>query len=583
VLNYVSYTILRRYWESQSLQQISRISRQIANATDSYIDGLKSLLINILIDDNFIKLYIGDYASDFERYRVNQDIQKTLLTSLMSRSDVSVHLLPTENKSDWSMSVLRSGEIITSQVSLFADESWYQAMTDSRLQMQMISRFTNPTRRSGPDEFAVGLRLFHGSKNLGYVVASSTLAFFDGILTDTIRNPHDFVVVVNQDGSVIYSSKPEITQSQAWSAVAGQINQPTQMLKIIDKTYHVAVDRSTKSGLGVLAFTSVADTSQELDQIRGFFFLTALIVIIVSIVVAYRIARKITRPIQQLMAEVGQVERSDLSRQINLSDQTEIGELASSINKMIDRINDLFQKYLQEQQLKKQAEINALQQQINPHFLYNILDTVNSIAELNECTEICTISQRLGDMFRYSINSDRSELVRFGDEITHVENYIQIQKIRFAHAFDIRYDIEPTVLTCRTIRFCLQPIVENCLSHAFDAISCGGIITVRGRIRHSMIEIKVADNGQGMSRKELGRVSANLAHFPDQPENRLHGDGNIGLSNVHGRIVFRFGRQYGLRVRSRSGTGTIVTIRVPELNESSEHTGEIRESEAGQG
>jgi two-component system sensor histidine kinase YesM len=219
---------------------------------------------------------------------------------------------------------------------------------------------------------------------------------------------------------------------------------------------------------------------------------------------------------------------------------------------------------------QKQADITYLQNQINPHFLYNTLECIRGQALKEGMTDLADTVQALGLFFRYNI-SVKGSVVSFNDELNNLQNYIKIQQYRFRNRFSLIVDFNESdkekIKKCRMPKLCLQPIVENSILHAFNEMISGGRITLKAYLSDDNLNIIVADNGSGMSTEKLNSLNKQIHSDPREEENSNFG---IGLRNVHRRIQLLFGNEYGLSVKSFPGIGTFVEILLPARTELTE-------------
>lgn len=232
---------------------------------------------------------------------------------------------------------------------------------------------------------------------------------------------------------------------------------------------------------------------------------------------------------------------------------------ANIINKKIINMNDqikaLTEKLVIEKTLTEKAELNFLITQINPHFLYNTLEAINGIAQTKNCVEISQITYSLGEIFRYSLESET--MVNLKDEINLVENYLNTQLIRFSSRFTYSLDIEERFLFQYIPKMILQPIVENTIIHGFKDVESSGLIDINVK-SHSNNDFKISikDNGQGIDKIRLNKINNDLNREKDSSR-------RIGLNNIHKRLKLLFGENYGLNIDSTKNLGTCVSIRIP--------------------
>lgn len=215
---------------------------------------------------------------------------------------------------------------------------------------------------------------------------------------------------------------------------------------------------------------------------------------------------------------------------------------------------------------QKQADITYLQNQINPHFLYNTLECIRGQALSEGMYDLADTVKALGLFFRYNI-SVKGAVVSFEEELKNLENYVSIQQYRFKNKFSLNIDLDKAekeqILSCMLPKLCLQPLVENAILHAFNGIISGGRITLKAIRADDNLSIIVADNGSGMSPEQLAKLERSI-HAEHAEAGQEHG---IGLRNVHRRIQLLFGKEYGISVKSFAGIGTFVEVFLPMRTE----------------
>ncbi len=286
-----------------------------------------------------------------------------------------------------------------------------------------------------------------------------------------------------------------------------------------------------------------------------FFLLTWLL----NVVFSQRMNQLISK---MQKAQSGQVHQFD-----TIKGTDEIATLDSQFNMMMKQLNKLIDENFVQRLLVKDTQLIALQAQINPHFLFNTLQTIDSIAITNNVMEISKICQKLGSMFRYNININLHESAILKDEIENVSNYIYIMKLRFGNQFDIFYDIPDDLLNHRILRFILQPIVENSINHGFKHKGKMGVVEVSAEIRDGKMMLIVADDGDGIDAATLSSIRDRLLMDEIHIQTKSRSSDNIGLLNVHLRIQLTYGKEYGLQIYSELDTGTEVVMWLPLFDE----------------
>ena len=283
------------------------------------------------------------------------------------------------------------------------------------------------------------------------------------------------------------------------------------------------------------------------------------IVIIASVIaLSDYVSRTITSPIKYLSNVTRRVSEGDLTVRANLNEGAEVGVLSESLDVMIGRINELIEQVKVEQINLRNKELELLQSQINPHFLYNTLDTIVWLAEAGKSDMVVHMVGSLSDFFRTTLN-DGKDIVPIRDELKHVNSYLEIQKVRYQDILEYDINVDETVNEYIIPKITLQPLVENALYHGIKNKRGEGKISVVGSIAADgdSFYIKVMDNGIGIKPERLKLINDKIDNVV-QDENEVY-----GLYNVNERIRLTFGREYGITVESEYGVGTAVTVKLP--------------------
>jgi two-component system sensor histidine kinase YesM len=290
-----------------------------------------------------------------------------------------------------------------------------------------------------------------------------------------------------------------------------------------------------------------------------------------SIVAAWIISASIYIPIKKLHDVTSTITRNDLQVLVTRDNVDEITKLGLSFNIMIGRIRELLAAKIREQEHLKKVELKALQAQINPHFLYNTLDTIIWMAEANKTGEVIEIVRALSSFFRIALSKGH-DWITIHQEIEHVRSYLTIQKMRYRDILDYKVEVDDDILDGTILKLTLQPLVENALYHGIKNKRNGGTITVRARrADQNIVLLEVQDDGVGFTQYKLARIQEEINN--DSNEATLKESG-FGLENVNKRIKLFYGKQYGLCISSQYLEGTLVRVTIPLKDNSDLHQGE---------
>jgi two-component system, sensor histidine kinase YesM len=278
---------------------------------------------------------------------------------------------------------------------------------------------------------------------------------------------------------------------------------------------------------------------------------------------AWGLSRSIYTPIKKLHDVTTTITKNDLQALMTSDNVDEITELGMSFNIMIGKIRELLDSKIKEQENLKKAELRALQAQINPHFLYNTLDTIIWMSEAKKNDQVIEIVSALSSFFRISLSKGK-DWITIGEEIERTKSYLTIQKMRYRDIMDYEIQVDEAVSDYTILKLILQPLVENALYHGIKNKRQGGTIIVRAKPKNeNQIQLEVEDNGIGFTPEKLAQLQVELED--DSGDIKL--ESGFGIGNVNKRIRLYYGKQYGLSVKSEYYTGTCVTLVIPAIKD----------------
>lgn len=283
---------------------------------------------------------------------------------------------------------------------------------------------------------------------------------------------------------------------------------------------------------------------------------------IISVIGGLIISRNTEKKLSRLISKFEKVEKGDFSIDVQIDDDDEYGMLEEHFNNMVNELDILIKDNYLSSLESKEAHLSALQYQINPHFLYNTLEVINSIAATYKVKEIREITQNLGSMFRYNISGSGNDITTLDKEIKHIEKYIYLHKMHLPCKIEAFYNIDREAYSAKILKFTLQPIIENIMKHGFKDKYSDGCIEISAEVNKNLI-ITIQDDGVGMSKERLAELLRKLNLNEDDKNNESRG---IGLRNIQERIKLNFGEEYGINIMSTEAVGTIIKIEIPYIS-----------------
>ena len=334
---------------------------------------------------------------------------------------------------------------------------------------------------------------------------------------------------------------------------------------------------STVSYTGWKVVGVIPKNVQTASLIRFRYYIMTIITLLIMMILFVNkvITRKISSPILKLDDSVKAYEAGEKPN-IYIGGSSEIRHLGHSVQKSYEQIESLMKEIVEQQNERRKSELDALQSQVNPHFLYNTLESITWMIEGNKNEDAVFMISELAKLFRISLSKGKT-IISIEDEMQHCRSYLNIQKYRYKDRFEIQYDIDSEIYNYCTVKLIIQPILENAIYYGVgDMDEDDAKIIISGRIKGKDIYISVEDNGMGMREEDVRNILTDNQKVPK------HGSG-VGLINVHSRIQLMFGTAYGLTVESEADIGTKVTIHLPAIPFTKENCDELEKSKIWKG
>ena len=403
---------------------------------------------------------------------------------------------------------------------------------------------------------------FDNRRNLGTMFIAVKLSFMHDILAEIENKFGANVWLMNESGRMIYHNN---------ESMIGQIEEEIERYPIYNGSFQadsaeqsniISVHEMSEFNWLLAHSIPVKALTERTDLVKNVTIFIFLIFVAISSILSIVVALNVSRPIKRLSTLMRNVERGNFNVDLQIKTRDEIGLLARSFNSMVSRIRDLIEKNYFIEIKQREAELYALQAQINPHFMYNTLESIGAAVEEGESETVVEMVTLLGRMLRFSLNNE-SKLVRIFEEVQHVRDYLTIQTFRFEER--VRFTIQSTIVMEQWYcpKFILQPIVENAIKYGLEYRKGVHIyINVSKEFGAGSgtddIVFRIRDDGPGIESERLNQLRALL-----KGGQMVQGVKGVGLKNVHSRIGILFGEDYGLQLDSTEGKGTEIIIRIP--------------------
>ena len=560
LFSYIAYNHYLNLSNSQITETSSKIMEQAVQETDSVFGSMQHILELVQYtspNEETILQELGKFAdpnsehSDQDIYEANKKMKYIFQNFVFSTENINGIFIFTPSK-------VVLGQGYGNGVDVRSDydpagEDWYEKTLEleGKIYVDGVKERDYLLNDTPSISFSMCVYDVYSRDFLGVLYINCSQEIFSLDTVNVLPEATEFVI--KRENEILYKSNPFDWENSSET----------------NKESHKIEYNQEIAGEGV-TLTAVFDKAGLAADFRvtlSLMLFALVVFLILFIVLAYFLARYLTEPITALshiMAHPREKNRAVESPYMNRTD--EIGTLYNQYQTMLEENNRYIKSEYENKMILMDTQMKALESQINAHFLYNTLEAINSLAEIEEAEDISVMALALGDMFRYSIKT-KGALVTLEKELAHVKNFVAIQQIRFDNGFRFEMDVPEELYSCRILKLILQPLVENALYHGLLHCNAGSSIYLSARKENKIIYFTVKDDGVGMASETLEQLQKLLEEKPKFGELSQHANESIGLKNINARIRLYYGEDYGLSVKSEQRCGTTVQIKIPDLAE----------------
>lgn len=393
---------------------------------------------------------------------------------------------------------------------------------------------------------------------LGILSFEVSESLFYNSYKSAVDNSVEHFYLLDENGIVLSSDDRDVLQapvpSKIWDTIQDISGHNTQ-LSISQGDKLILSDTSEISDYHTVYVMNYHKIYKEAISLSVFLTIIGICVLIITVLLTTVLAQSLTRPLTLLTAYADKIGHGDFSAKIQIPSKDEIGFLAERFQKMNYRLKELTTRIYSEQAQKREYELNLLQAQINPHFLYNCLDNVSSLITDQKNSIAVSMLYHLGKYYR-SILSKGRNIITIQEEMLLITDYLEIQLIKYPNLFSYSLDLDDNIRELKILKMLVQPIVENCCLHGFTGYKDHRHIRIKGFLEGTVVYIIVSDDGRGISKDLIDSAFVESAAMIPR---------HFGLKNIKERIQLKYGSSYGVKVDSKLGEGTNVTISFPKI------------------
>ena len=413
----------------------------------------------------------------------------------------------------------------------------------------------------------------NGNSLLGVLLVDMNYSSIEQLLEKANSDTSgEYVYLMASDGEIIYHPKQNMIHMgmyQENNNKAAGYEDTTVEENFRGEKRLVTVKTISYTGWKLVSVVPMKSFSMGMTGMRNLVVLLVALTVLAAVLLNQMVSARISKPLRRLNNSVKEWEAGNMNPDIYIGGSMEVEHLGKTLQSTVSQIHQLMDDIVVEQEEKRKSELDALQSQINPHFLYNTLDSIVWMITGERYDDAVFMITQLASLFRISLSKGKT-VIRIEDEVKHAQNYMNIQKIRYKNSFEVDFQIEEEILDGCIVKLVLQPLLENAIYYGMEYMDGEGEIHVRGYRKDKDIYLEVEDNGLGMPEEE----AAELLNGKERPHK--HGSG-VGLVNVHSRLKLRFGENYGLIIHSCPDEGMLVQIHIPYIQYTAE-TQELLES-----
>lgn len=582
---YHSFNLYYQYRQNEksTIEDVSELSETINNVLEEYIGQIEGTISSIYYElyqneSGALSTFLSDSDNiDIEaKLKQNQELQEFFSQLFLMRKDFVDVYVYTDTENQFMYSTY-GGKIMDYSPE---GQEWYtETIQKGGKTHVVINQIPEHITYKKP---VIGLSRMIKNVNNENIAQNTvvrldfTMQNLENLIDAYLVNEDTTVLIADDNEDIVYQSGVPLNFRDE-SEKDRFLNEKSSKHKLGKESYIFAGSQITAYDWSVIIATN---TKHVLNLTKDYLIITVMIaifLILLTAAISYAYVKNMTKPIQELERGMQYIQKGEFDIALMRTTDDELGQLVDAFNTMSRKTKTLIQEKYEEELEKKEAQFQFLQAQIDPHFIFNTLQIISSMAVVKQLPEIENVSNSLARLIRYSISGE-DKLILLKEELKNVKSYLEIQKIRFKNRLTYDMQMECAVDNIYIIKLTLQPIVENAISHGLESMTNSGKIMIRVYWENDMI-IEISDNGLGMTKEELDmllrRINGEAEHSTEnsgeekkinreQQETTMKGKGNhVGLRNINQRLKMYYGEQYKLSIRSEKGRGTVVTVKIP--------------------
>jgi len=562
VLSIISFSLSLYTIAGNSLFAFRSINQQILLNVQNMIDATSAIMNYAVLDSDLKDILDKDYSElggkEFlEKFYDETYITNTLLRIYHMNDAINSVVIVPENTDN----IYFAGVIPTVKDYGFKQEEWYGDILKGNGRLVVSGTHTNYLVSTNPSCITIGRCIIDPMKNdklLGVMMVNITEEKLAALWKNNQITTNSFSILLDSSGHVIKQSDTVFADNELLKAVdlLSDNEFTVSISKIKGKAFIILSSYSGSLGWKVISYMPIYELFSTGETLLFVLLVIVTFLCIVLFIISKQISKKITGPVEKLNQTIREIEKGNFDIQAE-EGMDEVGNLAKSINHMTADIKNYIIRIQSEEREKRNLELLALQSQINPHFLYNTLNSIKTAATLQGADRLAQVLDSLVKFLRFCSKAN-DDLIPLENELDMVLKFIDIMNFRYFSKINLKLDIPEDLKKYTTVRFIMQPIIENSIIHGFDFSQKQANILIRIFEKEGQLVIQIADNGRGIKPERLQTINEELQKGTESSTDK------IGLANINKRIKLILGKQYGLSLKSKYGCYTAVEIKLPK-------------------
>lgn len=565
ILGYFSIKLYSSEIHNTVIKTAVQSNEQIIKNIDALLETMIRLSEYPVKDKDIMAMLAKNYEKsavpDFERNRDSESIKYRLYNNIKTISDMIDSVFLYNAGSNEIAGKIASDTIIMDYKP--DKEEWAERIMKKNGGHAIIGVHRDYQQRAGKQYvISVGRSIVDIEKrsSLGFIVINVLVDSLEKLWMDTKLTENSKFYLVDERNNVIFSKDKAQIEHSIYEILGVETEFSNSSYKLIDymgDKHYLIYSKSKLSDWKAVTVVPEKELLSYLIQMLNITLLITSIIIALSVLMAILIATSVTKPLYRLNKKMKLVGKGNFNIEIE-SATGEVGEISKTVQIMIEEIKRLINKIYCEEEEKRIAEMLALQAQINPHFLYNTLNTIKWMANMQGTESIENALNSLSAIFTFTARV-KGDYITVEEEIKFIKDYIAILTLRYYNRFTVSYEIDEKLYGYKTLKFILQPVVENAIIHGIEGSERKGCIKISVYMKEGKVYFIVKDNGVGISNEKLETI---LEACSDRARGRLN---SIGVANIQKRLKLFFGNEYGIDIQSGEYEGTTVTIVIPAI------------------